>query len=465
MKVLAMRAAILGAILGAPFAVRTSFAGVFDVAGKRPERVEVVGDTVSPTQPSMSVMERGLAGVWHEFTREEIGVLRGLGLGKPTEMGRDAMVVTRLRLTGDGESEIVAIWHDGMGDFFAVRASDAPGKATKLDRRKFEKLGGTWERFAGWEKNTATQKIARVAGEAGPLAGPMVPSWLTVDDDQLSERFVRGRDTKNPGMTRVLADVSGLVRVPTDYDPKIAAGLLVFVHAAPDASIPKAIWAVADELGFICVSAANVGNDQTVADRLQRTLDAVETVRTRYLIDADRVYLTGLSGGGKITAHAFFGFPDVVKGGVPVVAISVYEHMKRADGKYYRGDFPKPSDRRMNELRQHRLACITGDKDGNYEHITLAIKLMLKDRLDVKLFDVPGMGHEFAKSETFADALRWVDEPRRIARDKRIATARGLLAEAQAATSAERRRELARQAMDAAPWTTVAWEAMGLMKQ
>lgn len=451
------------AMLGACFATGAAIAGVFDVAGKRPERVEVVGEAAGSVDTGVTVMERGLAGVWNELTSDEIGTLRGLGLSKAVEMSPGAVLAVRLRLSSEAARELVEVWHDGAGDFFARRANDPEGKGVKLDRRKFEKLGAAWERFGGWTQGGTGQEALGI--EAMALKGPMVPSWITVDEDQLSERFVRGRETKNPGMTRVLADVAGLVRLPEDFDAKIAAGLLVFVHAAPEAAIPQAITGVADELGFICVSAANVGNDQTVADRLQRTFDVIETVRTRYLIDADRVYLTGISGGGKITTHAFFGFPEIVKGGVPVVAISVYEQLKRADGKYYRGDFPKPSERRMNELREHRLACITGDKDGNYEHITLAIKLMLRDRLDVKLFDVPGMGHEFAKAETFAESMRWVDEPRRTAREERITKAQGLLTEAKSAQSAEERRDLARKAMDAAPWTSVAWEALDLVKQ
>lgn len=462
-----MRFAFL-ATLSTALASTVSLAGVFDIAGKRPQRVEIVGANAGSAPEYASIMERGLAGVWGALEPNQVATLRGLGLGKPTDVGVSASLVQRLRLLGDDASEVVEIWHDGSGDFFARRAQDPAGKGVRLDRRKFEKLGVAWERFGGWGTDGAGQKASGSEAEkpaTTPLEPPMIASWLTVDEDQLSVRFVKGRETKNPGMTRVLAEVRGLVRLPTGYDAQIASGLLVFIHAAPDAAIPEAITGVADELGLICVSAANVGNDQTVADRLQRTMDVIETVRTRYLLDTDRVYFTGISGGGKITTHAFFGFPEVVKGGVPVVAISVYEHMKRADGKYYRGDFPKPSDRKMVELRQHRLACITGDEDGNYEHITLAIKLMLKDRLDVRLFDVPGMGHEFAKADTFAEALRWVDEPRRVAREERITKARGLLAEAKSAASAEKRAELARKAMDAAPWTPVAWDALELVKQ
>jgi predicted esterase len=447
----------------------SAFAGVFDVGGKRPQRVEVVGASIAATDSNdanASVMERALAGVWGELSSDQISTLRGLGLGKPASMGEGAVLVRRLRLSSGEVRETVEVWHDGAGDFFARRDADPPGKGVKLDRRKFEKLGEAWERFEGFDKQEGTRQSARgIEAATSRLDSAIVPSWWTVDEDQLSERFVKGRDTKNPGMARVLTEVRGLVRLPKGHDARMASGLLVFIHAAPDAAIPEAITAAADALGLVCASAANVGNDQTVADRLQRTLDLVETVRTRHLIDADRVYFTGLSGGGKITTHAFFGFPEVVKGGVPVVAISVYEHMKRADGKYYRGDFPKPAERKLEQLRKHRLACITGKQDGNYEHITLAIKLMLKDRLDVRLFDVPGMGHEFASAESIAEALTWVDEPAREARDARIAESRALLDDARAATDASTRRALARRAMDAAPWTEPAWDALDLLKQ
>ena len=68
------------AMLGACFATGAAIAGVFDVAGKRPERVEVVGEAAGSVETGVTVMERGLAGVWNELTSEEIGPLRVLGL-------------------------------------------------------------------------------------------------------------------------------------------------------------------------------------------------------------------------------------------------------------------------------------------------------------------------------------------------------------------------------------------------
>ncbi len=448
-----------------------AWAGIFDVQGKRPQRVELLtSDASTPIDENASAMEQTLAGVGYLLSTEEITKLRTLaGSTKPAAMPKDATRIATLQLFASETTRTVELWHAGTGDFFARATDDDEGSGVRLDTRKTEALGQPWPRYrGGFEVKAAAIPVTAVAdGKVMPLPKPMLPAWLTVDEDQLSERYVRGRDTKNPGTNRSLSEAHALVRLPKGYNPRIACGLLVFVHAAPEAAIPEAIMPVADELGFICVAAGNVGNDQVVANRLQRTLDAVETIQARYLIDTSRVYFTGISGGGKISTHAWFGFPEIVKGAIPVVATSIYENLRRSDGKYYQGDYPRPNARRFDQLRAHRLACITGEKDMNYEHITLAIKLMLRDRLDVKLFDVPGMGHEFAKSTDFAQALRWIDEPNRSALDVSIAEASKLLDEAKLAktTSKEQAKLLARRAMDAAPWTPIAWDALAFVSE
>jgi predicted esterase len=339
-----------------------------------------------------------------------------------------------------------------------------------IDGAKFAALAEAWPAFAGVGVHAAevpsaggASGAARTHPDAGRtvelvgVRGGLRPSWWTLTDRVLRQKLNTPADTRARGTDRQLGDERMVVRPPRGWDGRSAVGVLVFVHAAPLGVIPEAIAPAADELGLVCVSAANAGNDRPAADRYQLTLDAIQTVRERYPVDDERVYVCGLSGGGKVSTHVWAGFPEIVRGAGPVVAVGSYEHLRRDDGQYWRGDFPKPAPATMKVLKERRLAAITGDRDGNQDYIRRALRVMEGDGLDVRLFDYAGMGHEMATPERFAEALRWVDEPARTRGAEREARAAALMKEAAAEPS--RRAELLERAMDAAPLSATAWRA------
>ena len=126
----------------------------------------------------------------------------------------------------------------------------------------------------------------------------------------LCERFLHGKSTTVPATKRVLDEELMYVRLPRGYSAKRPAGLLIWINAGIDGHIPDVFFPALDELGMVGVGIRKVENERPVADRYQLAFDAFATASKRFHIDPRRVYLTGISGGGRISSILAACFPD-----------------------------------------------------------------------------------------------------------------------------------------------------------
>ncbi len=108
------------------------------------------------------------------------------------------------------------------------------------------------------------------------------------------------------------------VVLPEDYDDAAAAPLLVSLHSwSADLEQRKpGLERMAGERGWICLFPNFRGaNDDPLAcgspAAQQDILDAVDWAQDHYKIDDDRIYLTGVSGGGHMTMLMAGRHPDV----------------------------------------------------------------------------------------------------------------------------------------------------------
>ena len=316
------------------------------------------------------------------------------------------------------------------------------------------------------------------------LPQPYTPSPIALDRKTLADRMFRGRGQPRdwPEMDRDLAAETFSVRLPAGHNPRRPAGLLVWQSPSPDGTIPRPFHAAADALNFICIGAHNAGNFRGVdpsqttgadaADRFQLVLDAIATARTTWWIDPDRVYLTGLSGGGRITSMMWHCFPDVIKGGVAIVGLNSPHTVRIRDDFYSPPGYVRPAPNLRELTETQRLAAITGTEDFNGPETVVRVDHHLKDGKAIRLWNIPGMAHEFPTPETFLEAMTWVDDPARDARDANLDAAREALHAyidafgPDAPTDAGARSELL-AIIDLAPWTEpafVAAEILGYLK-
>src|SRR5205823_3396061 len=126
---------------------------------------------------------------------------------------------------------------------------------------------------------------------------------------EMSKRLpaVKGSDYKLP-------DESYQVSVPNSYKPGKAYGLLVFVNSADNGDCPGEYRPLLESHRLIYIGANNSGNEKSVPKRIGMALDAVSNMKKLYTIDPDRVYASGISGGGRVCSHLAPAYPEAFNG-------------------------------------------------------------------------------------------------------------------------------------------------------
>ena len=393
----------------------------------------------------------------------------------------DAVVLYYLHLvTASGSKRTIGILQTPGG---GLMGEESVGALTVIPMRapinavRFTNISNQWPRYRGSFHLPVDSGDGESVGDASDVTGkvflldqPYVCGRPYMDDRTIRNRGFVAERNQEVGTTRILANETIRVRLPVDYDAKKPAGLVVWVNAGPNGDPPDSFDEALDSQYFICAGADDSGNERPVADRYQLALDAVATVSARYHVDRRRVYVTGISGGGRISSMLYGAVPDVFTGTIAIVGLNFYKAVPTGDGRLWPATYRKPSGRYFGLMRRHRICAMTGPPDFNYQPIVGTIKAMLQAHLDAKLFSYDDMGHELPTADRFAEALAWVDGPYRKVRGKEVASATKLLERyhRQVGDSVEIndvRRKFLRKIMEAGPWSEASWEAWELLKR
>lgn len=457
--------------------------GLFDLPGDRVVRVVVTTTGALPELPAAAArdlpeMVLRTAGVLEVIEGRRLLEVRGLSPRNAPVIGRppDAKRVCFIHLVGShsGKTIEVVATDDGLvvGEQTGVETQRPPRAA--LNRVRFERLSAGWSAYRGKFEATG-DPIATVFD----MPTPYMHGAFTFDLETMDERFysgVRLRETYK--LDRVLGEDPISVRLPRGYDPARPAGLLVWVSPTRDGSIPGQFFDALDELYMICIGAHHSGNTRLVNTRYQLALDGIATASERYHIDPERIYVTGMSGGGRVSSMLAACFPDVFAGSVPIVGMSIYEITNRGDGAKWNRGYYRPPAKLFRLFRKRRMAPMGGERDINYGEMRAAVRVLERDRVPVRFFEYDDMSHEMPRADRFAAALAWVDEPyREAARERRERAA--LLLERYARQygglggdgseggagepGSDEARALLLKVMGSAPWSGPAWSALELL--
>jgi hypothetical protein len=334
----------------------------------------------------------------------------------------------------------------------------------ELNADRFDAVSAEWSRYRGsFDAAAATEP----RGEVFELAGPYSTGRFILDLTTVGERFLAG-GTSELRTERDLTQEKFMVRLPAGYDPARPAGLLVWVSPVEEGTPPATFYPALDDLGIVAIGAMRSGNGRPVVDRYQLALDGVATAMRRFHIDPRRVYITGISGGGRVSSMMAACFSDIFTGSAPIVGLSCYERVPTGVGAYWPAGYRRPRGRMYSLFKEHPMAAITGDKDFNRQEITTAAELMARDGVNVRLFDYPGMAHEAPTAERFGEVMRWVDGPyQETVKGEAEAAAKAMEVYRERAGPGEELDEAGRRllmrAIDAGPWTGPAWEAVGIL--
>ena len=223
----------------------------------------------------------------------------------------------------------------------------------------------------------------------------------------------RGRTNQSLGNDYRIADERFAVYVPSGYSGDTAYGLLVWISAGERGDMPTGWGALLARHKLIWVGAHRSGNRHNVPGRrMALALDAVHNMRKQYNIDPNRIYVSGISGGGRTASILAIHYPDIFAGGVFVVGAEYWEAIPAVGkpGQMWK-PAPKPQPQYLAMARQRgRYVLLTGDNDFNRQQTRdYYEKGYKKDLRHVLYLQVPGMGHEMPPAAWYEKAIVFLD--------------------------------------------------------
>jgi pimeloyl-ACP methyl ester carboxylesterase len=179
--------------------------------------------------------------------------------------------------------------------------------------------------------------------------------------------------------------------------PKTPAqsGVLVFIQPVSAGEPPEDWGPALDRAHLIWVAAVGFGNDRPRAERVLAAMAAASLIERLQPVDESRVYIAGMSGGGRIASQIAARFPRRFDGALYIVGADFWT---AAEEKYLPG------------IAANRYVFVTGARDFNRRDMKRVFaKYQAAGVKRTLLMDLPGFGHEYPDAEQLATAIEFLD--------------------------------------------------------
>jgi poly(3-hydroxybutyrate) depolymerase len=108
--------------------------------------------------------------------------------------------------------------------------------------------------------------------------------------------------------------------VPARRDPSSVLPLVQFISPTDEPMGWRHFESLCKQRGFVFAGPRGAGNGCEPKKRVRIVLDVLDEVRRSLPIDADRTYIAGFSGGGRIACAVSFALPEYFGGALPICA-------------------------------------------------------------------------------------------------------------------------------------------------
>jgi len=185
------------------------------------------------------------------------------------------------------------------------------------------------------------------------------------------------------------------IYVPDSYRPDNPAGLVVYISPTPSGEIPRGWKSVMDQRNMIWIAANRSGNRVVVPRRVVFAIVAPTLAGKHYQIDRERIYLSGLSGGGKMASMVATDHAHLFKGAVYNCGVDFWD---------------KHPPRRFELIKQNHYVFVTGTLDQALEPTKKVYKQYRSAGVEnSKLMVIHDMTHRNPGSYDFDEALQYLD--------------------------------------------------------
>lgn len=187
--------------------------------------------------------------------------------------------------------------------------------------------------------------------------------------------------------------ISWQVYLP-DNDSGEIPGVLVYVSPRRTGEIDPRWRAVLDEQNLIYISADKSDNRVPSARRMVMALMGLRILEKHYVFSADRIFVSGFSGGGKVASILASQYPEVFSGALYICGV----------------DFWKTEEQhKIDRLVQNRFVFLTGTRDFNLPGTRHVYDRYLEAGANnSKLMVIPGLEHLHPDAEHFAEAMAFL---------------------------------------------------------
>lgn len=201
--------------------------------------------------------------------------------------------------------------------------------------------------------------------------------------------------------------------VASDYATNRSYGLLVWVSPGDSPQIPAAWERELARRQVLFVSAYAAGNERNAIDRCRLALDATFNVCRQYRIDAERIYIAGFSGGGRIASILGVSCADVFAGCLAICGVDFYRDVSAGTGPRYPATY-RVDPQLLKRARDHgRFVLLTGEFDQNRDNTKAMAENGFKAQQFqyVRYMEVKELRHALPSAAVFATALDALELP------------------------------------------------------
>jgi len=189
--------------------------------------------------------------------------------------------------------------------------------------------------------------------------------------------------------------ISWEVYVPETYRANEPAGVIVFISPSDSGSIRRGWSGVIDERNLIWIGANQSGNRVFVPRRVLLSVLALAAIQQEYVLDEERVYVAGFSGGGKVASMVSTEYANTFKGGVFMCGVEFW-------------DVEQP--RLIESIRGNRYVFLSGEHDHALESTKRSYRAYRNAGVqNIKLLNVRNMGHEYPPRRELSKAIEFLD--------------------------------------------------------
>ena len=222
------------------------------------------------------------------------------------------------------------------------------------------------------------------------------PAWLVCNFTPDAERFS--------------------VYVPKGLTTGQPCGALGWINPIDDNSLPPQFLPLLDEFRLLGVCAAKSGNGEWDRRRISLMVSAMLQLGQTYNLDPARRVLSGLSGGGRVSAMGGFVLPGFFSGAISWCGGLFYKnHPNSAKPGTLRGGINRNPGARLvtaamadEAQRRVKFVLLTGPKDFNCVGSRDVKAALDAERYRAQLIEVPGLGHQVGEAEFMRQAMVFV---------------------------------------------------------